>query len=106
MVKHLNDSNFEQEVIEKTGVCLVDFYADWCGPCKMQAPIIEELDNEFCDKVKFFKVNVDDNPSVSNKLSIASIPSLMLYKDGELKYKFVGYTTAGELTEKLNELVK
>ncbi|MGN0820093.1 MAG: thioredoxin [Christensenellaceae bacterium] len=105
MVKNLSDSNYQSEVMEKDGVSLVDFYADWCGPCKMQAPIIEELDAEMSDKVKFYKVNVDDNPDVAEKLSIASIPSLVLYKDGELKFKFVGYSTANELRDKLNELL-
>ncbi len=105
MVKNLTDSNFEAEVINKKGVCFVDFYADWCSPCRMQAPIVDELDSEMGDKVSFYKVNVDENLSVAEKLSIASIPSLVLYKDGELKYKFVGLSSKIELKEKLNELI-
>ena len=89
MVKVLTSDNYEQEVMKAKGTVLVDFYADWCGPCKMQAPIIEKLSEERTD-VKFCKLNVDDASDIAMKLGIASIPTLMVVKNGTITFKEPG----------------
>ncbi len=89
MVKKINNSEFENEVLNGKGIALVDLFADWCGPCQMIAPIIEEISNEKTD-VSFFKVNVDDTPEVAIKYGVSSIPTLLVFKDGELVNKAVG----------------
>lgn len=89
MVKKINNSEFENEVLNGKGIALVDLFADWCGPCQMIAPIIEEISNEKTD-VNFFKVNVDDTPEVAIKYGVSSIPTLLVFKDGELVNKAVG----------------
>lgn len=96
MVKQVNDNEFKNEVLEENGVVLVDFWANWCGPCKMIAPIVEELSDEL-KEVKFVKVDVDKNPVVSNTLQIASIPTLMMFKNGQLVDKVVGFRPKTEL---------
>jgi len=88
---HVLDSTFENEVIKSDKPVLVDFWATWCGPCKMVAPVIEELSNEYKDKVKFAKVDVDQNPAISNSLRIASIPTIMIFKDGKVVDTLVGF---------------
>ena len=89
MVKVVTADTYEQEVMKAEGTVLVDFYADWCGPCKMQAPIVEMLSEERPD-VKFCKVNVDDAVAVAMSLGIASIPTIMVVKNGEITYKEPG----------------
>ncbi|SFC56146.1 thioredoxin [Clostridium uliginosum] len=82
MIKHINDSEFENEVLKSNELVLVDFWATWCGPCKMLAPLVEELAIEF-KNVKFAKVDVDQNPLVSMQYGIQSIPTIKLFKDGK-----------------------
>ena len=89
MVKKINSSEFQSEVLNDKGVALVDLYADWCMPCQMIAPIIEEISNEKSD-VKFFKINVDETPDVAIKYGVSSIPTLLIFKNGELINKAVG----------------
>lgn len=96
MVNQIMDSNFEQEVEGAKGLVLVDFWASWCGPCKMLAPIIEELSNEISE-AKFTKVDVDNNPVVSQKFKIASIPTVMVFKDGNLVDTMVGFRPKQEV---------
>ena len=79
----VTDSNFEAEVLKAPGPVLVDFWAEWCGPCKMIAPFLEELAEELGEKVTVAKVNVDDNPQTPSKYNIRSIPTLILFKDGK-----------------------
>lgn len=88
MVKNVNDNNFKQAT--DSGVTLVDFWATWCPPCKMQGPIIEQLDNEMGDKVNFRKLDVDQNPQTSTEFGIMSIPTLLVKKDGQVVDKLVG----------------
>jgi len=85
MVKSLTDKNFVEET--KDGVVLVDFWATWCGPCRMQGPVIDQLDEEMGDKVTFTKVDVDENPETARAFGIMSIPTLLIKKDGEVVNK-------------------
>lgn len=84
------DSSFDQDVLAAKGLVLVDFWAEWCGPCKMIAPVLHELDGEMSDKVKIVKVNVDEAPTPPTLFGVRSIPSLMLFKDGKLVDTKVG----------------
>lgn len=101
MVKALTDDNFETET--KDGVVLVDFWATWCGPCRMQSPIIDELDEEIGDKVKFTKMDVDANPQTPQEFGIMGIPTLLVKKDGEVVEKLVGYTPKEALEDILDK---
>ncbi len=101
MVKILNNQNFESEILNSKGVALVDFYADWCGPCKMIAPIVAEIAAERTDVV-VGKVNVDDNMEIARKYNIVSIPTLIIFKDGKVSAQEVGYRSKQEILEMLN----
>ena len=90
MLKKLNNQNFDNEVLNNNGVALVDFYADWCGPCKMVAPIVNEIANERSD-ITVGKVNVDENNSLAIKYGVVSIPTLIVFKDGKEQTRIVGY---------------
>ena len=90
MTKHIEDSNFKSEVLDQKGIVVVDFFATWCGPCKMIAPIIEELEKEMTN-IKFVKLDVDENPEISNKYQIQSIPTLKVFKDGQDVDTVVGF---------------
>jgi thioredoxin 1 len=95
MVKEVRDREFSKEI--ESGVTLVDFWAPWCGPCKMMGPVIDELASEIGSKVNFCKVNVDDNPVVSNQFRIASIPTIMVFKDGKPVDTIVGFRPKDQL---------
>lgn len=90
MAKIFNDQTFESEVLNGKGLALVDFYADWCAPCRMVAPIIEELASEYEGKAIIGKVNVDESPSIAAKYGIRSIPTIMVFKDGEVLETQIG----------------
>ena len=94
MINMLTQDTYEQEVMKAEGTVLVDFYADWCGPCKMQGPIVEQLSEERKD-VKFCKLNVDDAPAM--ELGISSIPTIMVVKNGEITYKQPGLMQKAQL---------
>lgn len=96
MIVKLTNDNFEEEVLKAKGTVLVDFYADWCGPCQMQGPIIEALAEERTD-VKFCKLNTDEAVAVAIENGISSIPTIMVVKDGEITYKQAGLTSRDEL---------
>lgn len=102
MAFEFTDSNFQETAIDKGGVTVIDFWAEWCGPCRMIGPIIEELATEYEDQVLVGKVNVDDNPEVSMKFNIRSIPTILILKDGEVVEKQVGVTTKKALGDKIN----
>ena len=85
----INADQFQNEVLNQKGLVFVDFYADWCGPCKMTSPIIEELANEV-KEVKFVKVNVDENPDLASQHNIFSIPTFLIFKDGKIVHQFAG----------------
>jgi hypothetical protein len=89
MVKQINEAEFEAEVLKSEKPVLVDFYADWCGPCKMTAPVLEKL-SETLDTVAFAKINVDDNPNLAQKYQVMSIPNLIVFKNGEPAERAIG----------------
>ncbi len=93
----VTDSSFQDDVLSATVPVVVDFWAEWCGPCKMIGPSLEEIAKEFEGKVKIAKVNVDENPGIAGQLGIRSIPTLMLYKDGKVASQKVGAAPKGEL---------
>ena len=95
------DSNFQQEI--SNGVVLVDFWAAWCGPCKMIAPVLEEIDAEIGSEVKIVKVDVDNNQATAGEYGIMSIPSLLLFVDGELKAKTAGFMPKDALIDFIND---
>ena len=95
MLIHLQDENFKKEI--KNGIVLVDFYADWCGPCKMVAPIIEELSQEK-ENVKYIKVNVDNHEEIAKEYGIMSIPTMIIFKDGKEINKNIGFATKEEIS--------
>lgn len=104
-VAHINQDNFEQEVINHKGVVFVDFFAEWCGPCKMTEPIIEELatSDNFKDKVKFVKIDVDENQDLAAQFSVFSIPTFITFKDGEPVNQFAGARDKGTFASEISK---
>ena len=99
------DANFKSEVLESDKPVLVDFWAEWCGPCKMIAPALEQLAEEFDGKAKIVKLNVDDHPAIAGEYGIRSIPTLLFFRDGKVVEQLVGAAPKGALAEKLNGLI-
>ena len=95
----VTDATFEAEVLNASEPVVVDFWAEWCGPCKMIGPSLEEISTEMAGKVKIVKINVDENPGVAGKLGIRSIPTLFLFKDGKAASQKVGAAPKCELTK-------
>lgn len=100
----LNNDNFNKEVLESDKLVLVDFWATWCGPCQMIAPVVEQIAKEHSDKLKVGKVNVDDNQELAIKYGVMSIPTLMFFKGGNLVNTVVGFHSKSELEEIINSL--
>ena len=101
----ITDASFESDVIKSTEPVVVDFWAELCGPCKMIAPALEEIANAMGDKVKIVKLNVDENPAVASKYGIMSIPTLMVFKNGELAARQVGAAPRQKLEQWINTAV-
>jgi len=101
MAFEFTDGNFQETAIDSKGVAVVDFWAEWCGPCKMIGPIIDELSSDYEGKAVIGKVNVDSNPETSFKYGVRSIPTILILKDGEVIDKHVGVTTKQVLKEKI-----
>lgn len=99
----LTEENFENEVIESDIPVLVDFWAPWCSPCKMIAPAIEEIEQEYKGKIKVGKLNIDDARSLATQYQVMSIPTIAIFKDGEIVDKVVGVVGKDELEEKVKE---
>ncbi len=97
-VKELNTSEFDAEVIKSTQPVLVDFWAPWCGPCRMVSPVVESIAGKFSETLKTYKVNTDENPDVASKFGIQAIPTLMVFKGGQVVERVVGFKPEAELT--------
>lgn len=100
----LTDDNFEDEVLDSDQPVLVDFWATWCGPCRQVAPIVEDLAEEFSDRAKVGKVDVDSNPQTAQQYGVRSIPTLLFFKDGEVEEQVVGAVPKKQLKKKLEAL--
>jgi thioredoxin 1 len=100
-----NDQNFKTDVLDSKQPVLVDFWAEWCGPCKAIGPSLEELSDEMANKLKIVKINVDENPSISQTYSIRSIPALMIFKDGEKISEKMGALPKSALESWVNETI-
>lgn len=101
----ITDDNFEEEVIKSDKPVLIDFWAVWCGPCRMIAPIVEELATEYDGKVKIGKLDVDSNQQTSIKFGVRSIPTILIFKDGEIKETIIGAVPKKNIVEKLDPLI-
>ncbi len=90
MVQKIDVNNFEEEVLKSGKITILDFYADWCGPCRKLSPIMDEIEQELSDKVKFTKTNTDENVELAQNFQISGIPTLLLFKDGQVVERMVG----------------
>ena len=98
-IVYTDDSGFEADVLQSDKAILVDFWAEWCGPCKMIAPLLDEAADDYSDRMKVVKLNIDENPNTPNKYGIRSIPTLMLFKDGAVQAQKLGAMSKSQLTE-------
>lgn len=99
MVNIFNEENFEDQVINSEKTTIVDFYADWCGPCKMMSPVIDTIAEENAENIKVGKVNVDENQELAMKYNVMSIPTIIIFKNGNIAKTFVGVTPKQEIEE-------
>ncbi len=97
-IVHVTDDNFENEVLQSAEPVLVDYWAEWCGPCKMIAPVLDEICDDYDGRVKIAKLNIDDNPNTPPRYGIRGIPTLMLFKNGEVEATKVGAVSKSQLT--------
>ncbi len=100
-VIQLTDENFDEEVKAAEGAVLVDFWAEWCGPCKMIAPILEEIATEESGRIQVAKLNIDENLRTTQRFEVMSIPTLILFKDGEVRHRIVGAKGKGQLIQEI-----
>jgi len=98
-MKHVSDDSFDSDVLKADGPVLVDFWAEWCTPCKQIGPILDEIDKDMGEKITIAKVNIDDNPDTPNKYNVRGIPTLILFKDGEIAATKVGALPKSKLME-------
>jgi len=105
-IVHVNDNNFNDEVIKSEMLVLVDFWAAWCGPCKMVAPTIESIADEYKGRLKVCKLNVDENPTTATTYRITGIPSLIFFKDGKVADMLVGAVPKEEITEVVERILQ
>jgi thioredoxin 1 len=104
-IVHTTDADFEKDVIQSALPALVDFWAPWCGPCQMIAPVLEELAAAYAGKIRIVKVNVDDQGQVAQRYAVQAIPTLLLFKGGEVKEKAVGFLAKSKLTALVDKYV-
>ena len=101
-IVHTSDGSFETDVVASEKSVLIDFWAEWCGPCKMIAPLLDEVADEYEDKLTVVKLNIDENPNIAQKFGIRSIPTLMIFKGGEPQAQKLGAMSKGQLNEFLD----
>ena len=101
-IVHTSDGSFEADVLQSDKPVLLDFWAEWCGPCKMIAPLLDEAASEYEDKLNIVKINIDENPNTPQKFGIRSIPTLMIFKDGAPQAQKLGAMSKSQLTEFLD----
>ena len=101
-IKMLNSSNFDSEVLQANGLVIVDFWAEWCGPCRMLAPVLEELAKDYAGKVTICKLNVDESGDIAERYSIMSIPTLFVFKNGEIVDKSIGLVAKSSLAKMID----
>ena len=104
-VTHLSESTFDETIGASSAPVLVDFWAEWCGPCKMIAPILEEIATEQTGKLRVAKLNVDENPDIARRFDVMSIPTLIVFKDGQPAKRLVGAKPKGALLEELSDFI-
>jgi thioredoxin 1 len=105
-IVHVNDKNFNDEVIKSENPVLVDFWADWCGPCKIVSPTIESIADEYKDKLKVCKLNVDENPTTATTYRITGIPSIIFFKGGKVADMLVGAVPKEQITEVVDRILQ
>ncbi|ADH70243.1 MULTISPECIES: thioredoxin [Nocardiopsis] len=104
-VKHVTDATFKEEVLSSDKPVLVDFWADWCGPCKQMAPVLDKLADEYGDKIEVVKLNTDQNPETPRSYNVLSLPTMNLYKDGEVVKQIIGAKPKRVLEKELAEFL-
>ena len=102
---HVSDASFEDDVLKADGPVVVDFWAEWCGPCKMIAPALDEIASELGEKVKVVKVNIDENPATPSKYGVRGIPTLMIFNGGEVKATQVGANPKGKIVSWIEDAI-
>lgn len=105
-ILHLTDATFDKEIVNSKSPALVDFWASWCYPCKMVAPILEEIAKDYSGKIKVAKLDVDDNMSTATRFNVMNIPTLIIFKEGKESTRIVGVTPKEEIARKIDEVLK
>ena len=102
-IQEINDSNFQSEVIDNVKLTVVDFYAPWCGPCRKMADVLAQIADDYQDKISVLKLNTDDNIKIAKEYSISSLPSILIFKDGEAKERLVGLMPKSSLINNIEK---